>query len=86
MTDDKIIATVYDTNEKYRLVEEYGPNSFQVLENGKLYTEWGYTNYEEALRWFLSFGSKVEVLEPADFRNLLLAEMRKMYEQYEKLK
>lgn len=82
MTDDKIITAVYEESEKYRLVEEYGPDSFRVLENGKLYTEWGYTTYEEAVRWFLSFGSKVEVLAPTEFQELLLEEMREMYEQY----
>ena len=84
MTDDKIITAVYEESEKYRLVEEYGPDSFQVLEDGKLYTEWGYTTYEEAVHWFLSFGSKVEVLEPEDFRELFLEEVRKLYGQYRK--
>lgn len=85
MTDDKIITAVYEESEKYRLVEEYGPDSFQVLEDGKLYTEWGYTTYEEALRWCLSFGSKVEVLGPEDFKELFLKEVRKLYGQYRKL-
>lgn len=85
MIDDKIITAVYEESEKYRLVEEYGPNSFRVLDDGKLYTEWGFTTYEEAIRWFLSFGSKVEVLAPEDFRELLLEELRRMYEQYKGL-
>lgn len=82
MTDDKIITAVYAASEKYRLVEEYGPESFQGQEDGRLYAEWGFTTYEEAIRWFLSFGSKVEVIAPEDFRELLLEEMREMYGQY----
>lgn len=84
MTDDKVIAAAYAASEKYRLVEEYGPDSFQTQEDGRLYTEWGFSTYEEAVRWFLGFGSKVEVLAPEDFRGLLIEEMRKMYGQYKR--
>lgn len=84
MTDDKVITAVYAESEKYRLVEEYGPDSFRIQEDGRLYTEWGFTTYEEAIQWFLSFGSKVEVLAPEDFKELLIEEMRKMYGQYRK--
>lgn len=38
MTDEYIITAVYDPSVKYRLVEEYGPESFTVMEDGRLYT------------------------------------------------
>lgn len=49
MTDDYIITAVYDASMKYRLVEEYGPNSFTEQEDGRLYTEWGFTTQKRAV-------------------------------------
>ena len=66
MTDDYIISAVYDASVKYRLVEEYGHNSFSEREDGKLYTEWGFSSAESAVEWFLGFGDKVKVLGPPE--------------------
>lgn len=82
MTDDKIITALYQPEIKYKLVEEYGPNCFCETDGGLLYTEWGFSSYESALNWFLSLGSKVKVLAPADFKELYLAELEKVLEQY----
>lgn len=62
MTDDYVITAVYDTSVKYRLVEEYGHNSFAEQEDGFLYTEWGFTRPNEAVEWSLGFGNRVKVL------------------------
>lgn len=82
ITDDKIITAIYAESEKYRLVEEYGPDCFRVLTDGRLYTEWGFSHYAGALDWFLSFGSRVEVLAPADFRELYIEEVQKLLQKY----
>ena len=66
MTDDYVITAVYDPSVKYRLVEEYGHTSFTEQEDGKLYTEWGFTRPDDAVEWFLSFGNKVQVLHPPE--------------------
>lgn len=66
MTDDYVITAVYDLSVKYRLVEEYGHNSFTEQEDGWLYTEWGFTRPERAVEWFLGFGDKVKVLAPPE--------------------
>lgn len=66
MMDDYVITAVYDASVKYRLVEEYGHNSFTEQEDGKLYTEWGFTRPNDAVEWFLSFGDKVKVLGPPE--------------------
>lgn len=66
MTDDHIIPAIYDASVKYRLVEEYGHTCFTEQADGKLYTEWGFTTQEEAVKWFLSFGDKVKVLGPPE--------------------
>lgn len=66
MTDEYVITAVYDASVKYRLVEEYGHNSFTEQEDGSLHTEWGFTRPENAVEWFLSFGDKVKVLSPPE--------------------
>ncbi|MCH5325419.1 MAG: YafY family transcriptional regulator [Eubacterium sp.] len=82
MSDDIIIKAIYEPEEKYKLVEEYGPYSFRVMEDGRLYTEWGFTYLNNALGWFLSFGSNVEVLSPPEFKQLYLDELKKMADKY----
>lgn len=81
-TDNIKITAVYDPEEKFRLVEEYGPHSFRVLDDGRLYTEWSFGSAENALRWFLGFGSRVKILAPDDFREMYLSELRRSIEKY----
>lgn len=83
MADDYVIAAVYDASVKYRLVEEYGPDSFIEQEDGTLYTEWGFTRIESAVSWFLSFGNKVKVLGPPEMVETIkntLDSIRNLYE------
>ena len=67
MTDDYLITAIYDPSVKYRLVEEYGPNCFTVMEGGRLYTKWGFTDPNRAISWFLGFGDQVVVTDPPEF-------------------
>lgn len=83
MTDDYVIAAVYDASVKYRLVEEYGPNSFIEQEDGTLYTEWGFTKTEAAVEWFLSFGNKVKVLGPQEMVELMKTTLDSIKNLYE---
>lgn len=82
MTDKYIITAIYDFSVKYRLVEEYGPNSFSEMEDGSLYAEWGFTNQEEAVNWFLSFGSNVKIISPADMVEKMKKVLLDMQENY----
>lgn len=66
MTDDYFITAIYDSSVKYKLVEEYGPDSFTVMDDGKLYAKWGFNSADDALPWFLSLGDKVKVIEPPE--------------------
>ena len=66
MTDDYFITAIYDSSVIYKLVEEYRPDSFVVMDNGRVYAKWGFNNAEDALPWFLSLGDKVKVIEPLE--------------------
>lgn len=83
MTDDYIVRAVYDPAVKYRLVEEYGPASFTEREDGKLYTEWGFTEKSRAVEWFLSFGDKVRVLDPPEMVERMKETLRAVWNLYE---
>lgn len=75
MTDDYMVAALYDPSLKYRLVEEYGPACFTPQEDGRLYAEWGFTTREQAVEWFLRFGRKVKVLGPPEMVERMKAEL-----------
>lgn len=49
---------------KWRLMEEYGPESFEETEDGRLLFTCGFTDVESLFGWLLSFGPTVELLEP----------------------
>lgn len=82
--DEFEITAVYEASEKYKLVEEYGPYSFIVREDGKLYAKWGFCDYNNALDWFLSFGDRVEILGPEWFKKDYLDRVKGILEKYQK--
>ncbi len=83
-TDEYMIEAVYEASEKYRLVEKYGPYSFTEREDGRLYTKWGFSGQDNAMSWFLSFGDKVEILKPEDFKTDYIERTKKTLSKYEK--
>lgn len=85
-TDEYIITAVFEPSEKYRLVEEYGPDCFTVRDDGKLYAKWGFCDYNNALSWYLGFGDKVEILEPEEFKKDYIGRIKKALKKYEKTK
>ena len=82
MTDDYMITAIYDPSVKYRLVEEYGPNCFTVMEDGRLYTKWGFTDPNRAISWFLGFGDQVVVTDPPEFVEKMRVQLQKMNALY----
>lgn len=77
-----MITAVYDPCVKYRLIEEGGPDPFTELEDGRLYTTWQYANLEEAILHFLSFGEYVEVVEPAEAREMMKEVLVRLAKKY----
>lgn len=67
---------------KWRLIEEYGWDSFTEQEDGTLLFSCGFTDTEYLKEWLLNFGDKVELLEPVDVREQLLKVAEKLCEKY----
>ncbi len=83
MTDDYFVTAIYEPSEKYKLVEEYGSDSFTVMEDGKLWTRWGFTDPERTISWFLGFGDKVQVIDPTEMVEKMKITVRKIASKYE---
>lgn len=68
---------------RWRLVEEYGPDSFRETADGHLELRRDFANPNEMKQWILSFGSQAEVLEPQTLRIELEQEAHKMLQFYQ---
>ncbi|MFZ2537605.1 MAG: YafY family protein [Oscillospiraceae bacterium] len=73
LTDEIMFEGLFDKSVKYRLVEEYGIDSFSCIDNGKLLFKFGFTNWDNLLSWVLSFGDKVETIKPRELRTQIKA-------------
>lgn len=78
------LEALFDPSVKYRLIEEYGPSCFTIQEDGRLFLSVGFTFYSNMLSWVLSFGDKMEVLQPEELRNDLLCIGEKIFALYRK--
>lgn len=60
------LIALFEPKVKYRLIEEYGIDSFYYENNGKLMFKMGFESNENLLSWVLSFGDAVEIIEPKE--------------------
>ena len=67
---------------KWRLTEEYGPDSFVMTQEGDCLFTAGFTDREQVLSWILSFQGEAELLEPAGLREELRQIGEKNLETY----
>jgi len=67
---------------KWRLVEEYGPESFTEEPDKTLLFTFGFTDKEGILSWVLTFGSGAELLEPSFLREELAQFGKELCEKY----
>jgi predicted DNA-binding transcriptional regulator YafY len=81
-SDEIKLVAIFDKSEKYRLIEEYGVDCFSYTADKKLYFEFPFTNMDYLLRWILSFGDKVEVIEPKELIEELKCQAEKILKYY----
>lgn len=77
------VKALIDRDCKWRLVEEFGLESFKEQEDGRLLFHADYTDQENLVTWLLSFREKAEVLEPEELRENLRKALRKTLKKYE---
>lgn len=81
-TDDIQTVILFDESEKYRLIEEYGADSFTQDLDGKLRFSFLFTNQDYLLSWVLGFGEKAELLEPKELRPIIQRRLKNAAEKY----
>lgn len=57
---------------QWRLVEEFGPESFQTLSDGTLFFCSEFVDKQSVVGWIASFGGGAELLEPVELRQEIL--------------
>ncbi len=80
--DEYIVTILFDKSVKHRIIEDYGINSFQETEAGKLLFQRGFTKKEYMLSWILSFGDKAEIIEPQELRQEIKKQAKEILEKY----
>ncbi len=81
-TDDIAVTAIFDADMKYRLVETYGENCYTELSDGRLKFAFRFTNKDFLFELLLSFGDKVELIEPVELRNELKNKLEKTLNKY----
>lgn len=75
-------TALFEPSMKWRLMEEYGPESFEEAGNGRLLFTCGFTDVESLFGWLLSFGPTVELLEPEELRPRFRELVRDIIKKY----
>ncbi len=78
------VKAVFHPSVKYRLVEEYGAESFRVLEDGRLLFDNYFTDKEYMFSWLFGFTDKVEVVEPEELRKEMKHYAENILKKYQK--
>jgi len=78
------VKALFSGGCKWRLIEEFGVHCFTELEDGTLLFCADYTDRKDLLRWLLTFGADVEVLEPADVRAELVTIAKNIIQNHSK--
>ena len=65
------VKALFDEDMKWRLVEEFGTECYSETKDGKLLFIEDYSDMDNLVSWMLTFGDKVEVLEPVEVRERL---------------
>lgn len=76
------VEVLIEPQMKWRLVEEYGPDSFREQEDGRLLFTGEFTDKENMFGWLLSFGSCAELLEPQKLRGEFIEALEQIRERY----
>lgn len=88
LRDEKIfpggikVKILFEPECKWRLVEEFGMESFQETEEGKLLFQADYTNKENLITWLMTFRHQAELLEPKELREEIRDSAERIREKY----
>ena len=76
------VTALFESEMKWRLVEEYGIDSFIQQEDKKLLFRFGFMDKDSLFSWLLTFRDQVELLEPKYIRKEYLAIIDEIKNKY----
>ena len=79
-----LVKAVFEPEMKWRLVEEFGAESFSETEDGKLLFQFHFHDEQNLFSWLLSFGDKAELLEPESLRKQARRLLENMLGKYQR--
>lgn len=77
------VIALFEPEFKWRLIEEYGPESFEEQADGKLLFRFWFMDKESSVGWLLSFGYHVELISPPELREEFAGIIKEMVKKYE---
>ena len=78
------VTVLFDPVCRWRLVEEYGPDSFTIQPDGRLRFTWGFPDADSVLSWVLTFGEGAELTKPEELRQRLGSLASRLAQRYQK--
>ena len=72
------VKALFEADQKWRLVEDFGPECFVERDDGRLLFTTEHTDLESLVTWLMTFGDKAEVLEPHEAREAVSQMAKKM--------
>ena len=76
------VKALFEADQKWRLVEEFGPLCFTENDDGRLLFTADYTDIENLVTWIMTFGDKAELIEPQEARKKISIMVQKMTTVY----
>ncbi len=78
------VTASFDKKIKWRLIEEFGINSFEEQEDGTLRMDISWSDKESLFSWLLGFGDNVKIIEPLVYQSEFLILLQNIMKRYEK--
>ena len=76
------VNALFEADQKWRLVDEFGPSSFTENDDGRLLFTADYTDLDNLVTWLMTFGAKVEVLQPKEARDIICRNAKETLKLY----
>lgn len=64
INEKKVVTMLIDRSLEYKIVDQYGVNSYEITEDNRIKFNLVYTNHQYAMEFILSLGDKVYILSP----------------------
>lgn len=73
---------ILDRKLEYVMVDTYGPDSYEIIDDNTIITKWDYINEAEMVKTILGLGAGAKVIDPPSLVNALMLEVDKISRSY----